>query len=60
MDIFAFLKKPKMQEPFTETTFECKRGDLTIWGTEYRHLTIEDAVTVAEILLEKITQEVCL
>ena len=36
MDIFAFLKKPTMQEPFTETTVECKRGGLTIRGTEYR------------------------
>ena len=36
MDILTFLKKSKVQEPFTETTFECKRGDLTIRGTEYR------------------------
>ena len=36
MGMLDFLKKPKVQEPFTETTFECKRGDLTIRGTEYR------------------------
>ncbi|MBQ8621678.1 MAG: hypothetical protein IJ422_05130 [Oscillospiraceae bacterium] len=36
MGIMDFLKKPKVREPFTETTFECKRGDLTIRGTEYR------------------------
>ena len=36
MDILTFLKKPKVQEPFIETTFECKRGGLTIRGTEYR------------------------
>ena len=36
MGMMDFLKKPKAQEPFTETTFECKRGDLTIRGTEYR------------------------
>ena len=36
MGIMDLLKKPKVQGPFTETTFECKRGDLTIRGTEYR------------------------
>ena len=36
MGMLDFLKKSKVQEPFTETTFECKRGDLTIQGTEYR------------------------
>ena len=36
MDILTYLKKSKVQEPFTETTFECKRGGLTIRGTEYR------------------------
>lgn len=36
MGILDFLKKPKVLKPFKETTFECKRGDLTIRGTEYR------------------------
>ena len=36
MGLLDFLTKPKVQEPFTEVTFECKRGDLTIRGTEYR------------------------
>ena len=36
MSMLDFWKKPKVQEPFTETAFECKRGDLTIRGTEYR------------------------
>lgn len=36
MGIMELLRKPKAQEPFAETTFECKRGDLTIRGTEYR------------------------
>ncbi len=36
MGLMNFLKKSRIQEPFTETTFECKRGDLTIRGTEYR------------------------
>ena len=36
MGMLDFLKKPKVQEPFTEITFECKRGGLTIRGTEYR------------------------
>lgn len=31
-----FLKKTKVQEPFKENTFECKRSNLTIRGTEYR------------------------
>ena len=30
------MKKSKAQELFAETTFECKRGDLIIRGTEYR------------------------
>ena len=34
--MFDFLKKHKVQELFTEITFECKRDDLTIRGTEYR------------------------
>ena len=34
--MFDFHKKRKIQESFTETTFECKRDDLTIRGTEYR------------------------
>lgn len=36
MGMMDFLKRPKVQEPFTETTFECKRGNLTIRGIEYR------------------------
>ena len=36
MDILTILKKSKVQEPFIETTFECKRGGLSIRGTEYR------------------------
>ena len=36
MGMLDYLKKPKVQEPFIETTFECKRGGLTIRGTEYR------------------------
>lgn len=36
MGIMELLRKPKAQEPYTETTFECKRDDLTIRGTEYR------------------------
>ena len=36
MGIMELLRKPKGQEPFAETTFECKRGGLTIRGTEYR------------------------
>ena len=36
MGMLDFLKKSKAQEPFVETTFACKRGDLTIRGTEYR------------------------
>ena len=36
MALFPIMKKRKAQEPFAETTFECRRGDLTIRGTEYR------------------------
>ena len=36
MGMFDFLKKRKVEEPFAETTFECKRDGLTIRGTEYR------------------------
>ena len=36
MGMMVFLKKSKAQELFAETTFECKRGDLIIRGTEYR------------------------
>ena len=36
MSLVDFLIKPKAQEPFTETTFECSRDNLTIRGTEYR------------------------
>ena len=36
MGMLDFLKKPNAQEPFIETTFECRRGDLIIRGTEYR------------------------
>lgn len=36
MGMLDFLKRPKAKEPFTQTTFSCKRGDLTIRGTEYR------------------------
>jgi len=36
MGLLHFLKKEKPVEPFTETAFECKRGNLTIRGTEYR------------------------
>ena len=34
--MFSFLKKNNTVEPFTESVFECNRGDLTIRGTEYR------------------------
>lgn len=34
--MFSFLKKNNTVEPFTESVFECKRGILTIQGTEYR------------------------
>ena len=34
--MFSFLKKNNTAEPFTESVFECNRGDLTIRGTEYR------------------------
>ena len=30
MGLFDFFKKPKANEPFTESTFSCRRGDLTI------------------------------
>lgn len=36
MGLLNLLKKPTVQEPFTETVFQCKRGNLTIRGTEYR------------------------
>ena len=36
MNMFEFLMKNKAPEPFVERNFECKRGDLTIRGTEYR------------------------
>ena len=36
MALFDYFKKKIVQEPFTETTFECKRDNLTIRGTEYR------------------------
>lgn len=34
--MFSFLKKNNTVEPFAESVFECKRGSLTIQGTEYR------------------------
>lgn len=36
MNISELFVKQKVQEPFAETTFECKRSNLTIRGTEYR------------------------
>ena len=36
MGLFDFFKKPKVNEPFTETAFSCRRDDLTIRGTEFR------------------------
>ena len=36
MGLFDFFKKPKANEPFTETAFSCRRDDLTIRGTEFR------------------------
>ena len=36
MALFDFLRKQNVQEPFVESIFECKRGNLTIRGTEYR------------------------
>lgn len=36
MGVLDILRKPKVQEPFAESVFECKRGELTIRGTEYR------------------------
>ena len=34
--MFSFLRKNGTNEPFSESKFECKRGNLTIRGTEYR------------------------
>jgi dienelactone hydrolase len=36
MALFDFFKKKPVEEPFTESTFECVRDGLTIRGTEYR------------------------
>lgn len=36
MGLFDFLKKQKLPEGITQSLFECKRGSLTIRGTEYR------------------------
>ena len=36
MGLFDSFKKAKAEAPFRETAFECRRGDLTIRGTEYR------------------------
>ena len=36
MTLPHFVRRKKVQEPFTEKTFECKRDNLTIRGTEYR------------------------
>ena len=36
MALMNFLKKTKMQEPFIETAFACKRDNLIIRGTQYR------------------------
>ena len=36
MSILDFLKKTKLPEGITSRTFECKRDNLTIRGTEYR------------------------
>ena len=36
MGLFDFFKKTKVEEPFGDAEFACKRGDLTIRGTEYR------------------------
>ena len=36
MGLFDFWKKPQIREPFTETPFSCRRGDLTIRGLEFR------------------------
>lgn len=36
MGLLDFLKKPKLPECITSEIFECKRGTLTIRGTEYR------------------------
>lgn len=34
--MFLFLKRNNTVEPYVESAFECKRGNLTIRGTEYR------------------------
>ena len=36
MSILDFFKKNQQPEPFSEVNFACKRGDLTIRGTQYR------------------------
>ena len=36
MEFINRFRKETEKEPFTETTFEFERGDLTIRGTEYR------------------------
>lgn len=36
MGLLDFLMKPKLPEGITSRTFECKRDNLTIRGTEYR------------------------
>lgn len=36
MGLFDFFRKPNPSEPFTENTFSCRRGDLTIRGTEFK------------------------
>ena len=36
MAILSFLKRKKHTESFTTSVFECRRGHLTIRGTEYR------------------------
>ena len=35
-DLFDFLKKKQVKEPFSEREFSCTRDGLTIRGTEYR------------------------
>ena len=42
MGMLVFLKKPKVQEPFTETTFECKHG---AHGFSKKH----DAIAMAHL-----------
>ena len=34
--MFSFLKRNNTVEPYVESAFESKRGNLTIRGTEYR------------------------